>query len=65
MAASQGLSKSAIATLWNSHSLKPHHAETIKPSHACIWIRLTKPSCSVSMKRAGFRLSIAHSPDSR
>jgi hypothetical protein len=36
MAASQGLSKSAIATLWNSHNLKPHRTETFKPSRACI-----------------------------
>lgn len=32
MAASQGLSKSTVSTLWKSHNLKPHRTKTFKLS---------------------------------
>ena len=75
LAAAQGISKSAVNRIWQSHNLKPHRTKTFKLSRDARFLeRLTdvvglylnpptRPSFFVSMKRARFRLWIAPSRD--
>jgi hypothetical protein len=68
LAARTGLSQSTISRIWRAFGLKPHRAEGFQLSSdpllidkvrdivACTWIRLIMPWCSVSTRRARFRL---------
>jgi len=76
LAEREGLSRSAVARMWKAFALQPHRVETFKLSKDPLFIEKVRDivglylhppdqGCSVSMRRARFKPSIAPRPSCR